>query len=1265
PVAGESSGGSGGGIPLKLDIAAIDLPDIDLAAPVAGAPARLAATGRVLIDGTPLDIAADLDVHRIDAAAGQLTLSAKFSPDSGAIRLDATASEPKGGIVAGLFGLPDDPALSLTVTGNGNLDDFAADLALSLDGTETIAGRLTVGAVEAGHAVTADLNGQLTPFVPGRFRPALAGRTTLAAQATIGTDGSVTVPSATLTSATTALDLSGMWSKETVSAKVRATVAAGTRLLIETDGGAPLDLEDVRLAVTADGTAKALDWTLALDAATLGRGDNRLEGLTLQASGKGANPSGPKADFTVKGTAESVVLADARAAAFANGLVRLSATGTVEGTDITLSEAQITSDTAAVALTGSGNWSTMTVDANITADVQPGLPLSAATWLRNRPARLTAHVAAKDGTVSVSDARLEAALATVTGSGRVADGALDGSMKIAAPDLSAVQAGLTGAADLDVTLGGTLSAPTVKATASGNAITVMGEALDGLGLTLDAVLDPAAPQGTLKAEARYRGQPVLADIAVVRGADGSATIEPATVTIAGATVKGSATWGPDGPNGRFALDAPDLAALGPILLRDDLSGALSGTATLNSDAQGSTLALKLDGPALSAAGVSAKTLAIGARIDDLLGKARPTATITAASLVASGTTVTGLKVEVQPKGGAIAFSVEGRADGTPVSAAGTVTPGATTAIALDRANAVWRGVEARLARPTTVRIADGAVTLNDAALALGGGTATITGSAGKSLNLKVALSGISAAVAEAVAPGLGLQGPISGSVGVTGAAADPKVAYELTWSGASASATRDASLGALNVAAKGSYGGKAVTLDSRIDGPAGLAFTASGRVGLAGTPTPDIAVRGTIPFELAAAKLASSGMRLKGAANADLKIAGTAAAPAITGTISTSGATFVDTGSNIVLTDLAAQAALGGRSIEIRSLTGKIASGGTLSASGTIGLDNGLPADIAVKVSDGRYADGQLVNAVFGANITVKGPLASAPVLGGQIDIDRADLTIPDNLPGGVDIVSVQHRNAPAAVAEQAQELKSGGGGGGSALTLDLAVNAPRRIFVRGRGIDAEFGGRIKLVGPASAPRAIGAFNLIRGRMNLLARRLDFTSGTIGFTGSLVPDIDFSADTTTSDGTATLTLSGPANKPEISASSASGVPEDEALALIIFGRTTDNLSAFQIAQLADAVATLSGGGSGSVLEKLRRSVGIDSLDVTAGDNGQGAAVSAGRYINDRTFVGVKQGTQPGSTRVTIDLNITDDVKVRGETGANGTTKGGIFFERDY
>ena len=261
----------------------------------------------------------------------------------------------------------------------------------------------------------------------------------------------------------------------------------------------------------------------------------------------------------------------------------------------------------------------------------------------------------------------------------------------------------------------------------------------------------------------------------------------------------------------------------------------------------------------------------------------------------------------------------------------------------------------------------------------------------------------------------------------------------------------------------------------------------------------------------------------------------------------------------------------------------------------------------------------------------------------------------------------VTHRNAPAEVQRQANVLKprQSGGGSSSNLGLDLTVSAPRQVYVRGRGLDAELGGLLQLQGSASAPRAIGAFDLIRGKLDILTRRLAMSRGTVTFSGSLIPVLDFSAETTAGDIIASVVIRGPATNPAFEFTSSPTLPEDEVLAVLLFDRSLLKLSPVQIAQLASALTTLSGaGGSTGILDRLRSSLGVDDLDVTTDETGA-ASVGVGKYLNENIYLGVKQGAASGSSRVTIDLDITKNLKARGEVGADGKSKAGIYFEKEY
>ncbi len=140
-----------------------------------------------------------------------------------------------------------------------------------------------------------------------------------------------------------------------------------------------------------------------------------------------------------------------------------------------------------------------------------------------------------------------------------------------------------------------------------------------------------------------------------------------------------------------------------------------------------------------------------------------------------------------------------------------------------------------------------------------------------------------------------------------------------------------------------------------------------------------------------------------------------------------------------------------------------------------------------------------------------------------------------------------------------------------------------------------------------------------------------------------------------------MTVTGTVDNLDIKFSSTPELPQDEVLAQLIFKRSIGELSAFQIAQLAAAAAELAGGSNNSLMNKLRAGTGLDDLDVVTDDKGQ-TAVRAGRYIRDNIYLGVEAGSG-GSTKGTVNLDITRNLKAKGSLGAEGDSSGGIFYEK--
>jgi translocation and assembly module TamB len=299
--------------------------------------------------------------------------------------------------------------------------------------------------------------------------------------------------------------------------------------------------------------------------------------------------------------------------------------------------------------------------------------------------------------------------------------------------------------------------------------------------------------------------------------------------------------------------------------------------------------------------------------------------------------------------------------------------------------------------------------------------------------------------------------------------------------------------------------------------------------------------------------------------------------------------------------------------------------------------------------------------------VTVSGRLAQKPNVDGRITIESMDVTVPDRF-GSISapIPGTEHVNpTPTAAARLAQITNAKAAKGRAPLfdaTLNLTISAPNRNFVRGRGIYAEVGGNLHVSGSARDPQVDGGFDLLRGSLALLGKRLVFTQGQLRFHGDVIPELNLVAETTATDITARIAVTGPANQPSFQISSQPSLPEDEILSRILFQRPSGSLSAFQAIELANAVATLS--GNNDAFERLRRSLGVDSLDISTSATG-GALVGATRAINDRISVGVTTGARPQDNSVNVDFDVTRHLRLQAGVDATGGTSTGIGAEWEY
>jgi len=890
-----------------------------------------------------------------------------------------------------------------------------------------------------------------------------------------------------------------------------------------------------------------------------------------------------------------------------------------------------------------GGGATAALDADLAAAPLPRLPLP----LR---ARLDAALP-PEGPLALSRLSLAAPGAEAEASGEIALDTLAARLSLrlsaaAATPFAALLpeglswAGLSAEAELD----GPLADPALCLALRAERVEAAGRVAERASLDLDIAAPLSAPRGAARLAATLDGLPLSLDTAGAAEA-GRLRLHRFAARAAGVEATARLLLDPAAlrAEGEAAVTAADLAPLGALA-----GVALAGAAELRlalaptaDGAQQATLAARLEGGRVAGAPVG--------------GRVEAEATL-----------------RPEARQGEATLRLSGEAAGVTLAAeaAAALADGALR-LDLSRLEARHPAAGLRLAAPGTVAVSPerGVMLSGLRFAAAGGGALTLDGRWGpEEAELTARLSALPAALAEALAPGLGLAGTLSGEARLTGPVAAPDLAVTLSGSGLGAEAAAGLPPGTLRIAARAPG---LARLEADIAAGLGAAGRLAGRLSLPrgfGAADP-LSLRLTGQGDLARLAgplLAAGADRIAGRLEFDVTAGGRIGAPTLAGSARLSGGRWENAALGATLTDIAAVLRGGGEAVTVERLTAATPGNGRLSARGRIGLGAGLPLDVTVEARGARPLRSDLVGGTFDADLRLTGEALGRSRLAGAVTVRRLEITIPERMPPSLrTIPNLEERGAGATTTRAAPEAPL------PEMDLAVTVEAPRAVFVRGQGVDAELGGRLDLGGTIAAPQPVGGFALRRGTLSLLDRRLDVTRGTLGFDGTLSPTLDFVATSRVRDVALTATVSGPAAAPDIAFSSVPELPQDEILARLLFDRPLGQLSPFQIAQLGAAVAGtagLTGGGEG-LLGRIRRALALDRLAVGSEQRGETeaeATLEGGRYVADGVFVGVTQGAQGGPPRVGVQIDLLPRLRLEGRTGGpEGGGRLGLTYEVEY
>lgn len=378
---------------------------------------------------------------------------------------------------------------------------------------------------------------------------------------------------------------------------------------------------------------------------------------------------------------------------------------------------------------------------------------------------------------------------------------------------------------------------------------------------------------------------------------------------------------------------------------------------------------------------------------------------------------------------------------------------------------------------------------------------------------------------------------------------------------------------------------------------------------------------------------------------------------------------------------------------EDRSLTAR-ASSDTLSLRELAPL---LPADIGLggTIQFDVGAEGPASNAALsgtvtgralrfthanGTRIAANGALrlsgtTAAPSIAGTVQIENGVITIPDppkdlHPTEGEAILwrtmEAERRDSTDASASAAADTTSGDTAVPD-MELDVTLDIPSGLWIRGQGLDVELAGNLTLTQRGASPVITGTLNAVRGQFLFMGRTFEVRQGRAVFYGDdhVSPTLDLELTTNVEGTVITVRMQGTAEDPEVTLTSEPSMPEGDIMSFLVFGKRLDELNSDQVGLVQQRAAETAATFGTQLASRLSRQMGVDLLTLSRGRDGQ-STLTIGKYVTRRALLKYEQSLEESATFL-IDLEYFLTQTLRLETFLGQQQQSGLEFNwtRDY
>lgn len=236
---------------------------------------------------------------------------------------------------------------------------------------------------------------------------------------------------------------------------------------------------------------------------------------------------------------------------------------------------------------------------------------------------------------------------------------------------------------------------------------------------------------------------------------------------------------------------------------------------------------------------------------------------------------------------------------------------------------------------------------------------------------------------------------------------------------------------------------------------------------------------------------------------------------------------------------------------------------------------------------------------------------------------------------------------------------------------LDVNVTIPSGLWIRGRGLDAELAGNLRLEQRETLlPTLAGELEALRGTFVFLGRTFDLEVGRVAFYGEdeLNPSLDIRLSTYVKDTRIRIVVTGTALDPDLVLSSEPPLPEGDIFSLLLFGTISTELDTGQADLLASRASEIATTFANAQLgQRISRELGVDMFSVQSGTGPEARqALIVGKYLSRKILLQYEQALEEaGDIFVNIEYLLSQRLKLETHFGLDDQSGVEINWGLDY